>query len=221
LGLVRFGEPVKNLLCQGMVLKCGTAMSKSKGNIVDPDDMVRRYGADTTRLFTLFAAPPEKDLEWNEMGVEGCFRFLERVWRLLAPRAADLARAPLPADAAGAGEPRRSRLRRRGHRTIERGTVDIDRRLHLNTPVAALMELLNEVQDFAREIGDDDLPYLKEAGLTMALLMQPFAPHVSEEIWESLGGQGSAVRQAWPAASARWLKEDEVEIPVQIHGRLR
>jgi len=221
LGLLKFGEPVQNLLCQGMVLKGGTAMSKSKGNIVDPDDMVRRYGADTTRLFTLFAAPPEKDLEWNEMGVEGCFRFLERVWRLLAPRAADLARAPLPADGDGAGDPRRARLRRRVHRTIERVTVDIERRLHLNTPVAALMELLNEIQDFSREITKDDLPCLKEAGLTMALLLQPFAPHISEEFWESLGGRGTAVRQAWPSASERWLKEDEVEIPVQVNGRLR
>jgi len=221
LGLLKFGEPVENLLCQGMVLKGGTAMSKSKGNIVDPDDMVRRYGADTTRLFTLFAAPPEKDLEWNEMGVEGCFRFLERVWRLLAPRAADLARAPLPAESDGAGDPRRTRLRRRVHQTIQRVTVDIDRRLHLNTPVAALMELLNEAQDFVREITDGDLPFLKEAGLTMALLLQPFAPHISEEIWETLGGQGTAVRQEWPTAAARWLEADEVEIPVQVNGRLR
>ena len=221
LGLVRFDEPVRNLLCQGMVLKGGTAMSKSKGNIVDPDDMVRRYGADTTRLFTLFAAPPEKDLEWNEKGVEGCFRFLERLWRLLAPRAADLARAPLPGDAEGAEDPRRARLRRQVHRTIERVTVDIDRRLHLNTPVAALMELLNEIQDYCRDLTEADRPCLKEAGLTMALLLQPFAPHISEELWEALGGRGSVVRTAWPAASPRWLKEEEVEIPVQVNGRLR
>src|SRR5262249_20346463 len=158
LGLVRFDEPVRNLLCQGMVLKGGTAMSKSKGNVVDPDDMVRRYGADTTRLFTLFAAPPEKDLEWNEMGVEGCFRFLERVWRLLAPRSRELALAPLPAEADDADDPRRARLRRRVHQTIERVTVDIERRLHLNTPVAALMELLNELQDFAKDLTDGDRP---------------------------------------------------------------
>ena len=221
LGLVRFAEPVKNLLCQGMVLKGGTAMSKSKGNIVDPDDMVRRYGADTTRLFTLFAAPPEKDLEWNEQGVEGCFRFLERVWRLLAPRARELARAPWPGDEDGAGEPRRAALRRRVHRTIERVTVDIEKRLHLNTPVAALMELLNGLQDFCRDATDADLPYLKEAGLTMSLLLQPFAPHISEEVWEGLGGKGSALRQPWPVAARRWLEEDEVEIAVQVNGRLR
>jgi leucyl-tRNA synthetase len=221
LGLLKLDEPVKNLLCQGMVLKGGTAMSKSKGNIVDPDDMVRRYGADTTRLFTLFAAPPEKDLEWNEKGVEGCFRFLERVWRLLAPLSTALAKAPLPRETDGADDPRRARLRRRVHQTIERVTIDIEKRLHLNTPVASLMELLNEMQDFARETNDADLPYIKEAGLTMALLLQPFAPHISEEIWAGLGGEGSAVRQAWPVAMPRWLKLDEVEIPVQVNGRLR
>jgi leucyl-tRNA synthetase len=221
LGLTRLGEPVKNLLCQGMVLKGGTAMSKSKGNIVDPDEMVRRYGADTTRLFTLFAAPPEKDLEWNEQGVEGCFRFLERIWRLLEPRAAALSGAPLPGEPDGADDPRRAALRRRVHRTIERVTVDIDKRLHLNTPVAALMELLNDLQDFCRDATEPDLPYIKEAGLAMALLLQPFAPHISEELWEGLGGKGSAVRQAWPAPSPRWLAEDEVEIVVQVNGRVR
>ncbi|HKB07689.1 MAG TPA: leucine--tRNA ligase [Candidatus Polarisedimenticolia bacterium] len=221
LGLVSFDEPVKNLLCQGMVLKGGTAMSKSKGNVVEPDDMVSRYGADTTRLFTLFAAPPEKDLEWNEKGVEGCFRFLERVWRLLIPRASDLARVPPPGEEDGAGDARHARLRRRVHQTIDRVTGDIERRLHLNTPVAALMELLNETQDFCRDASDADRPYLKEAGLTLALLLQPFAPHISEELWTSLGGQGSAVRQAWPTASPRWLQEEQVEIPVQVNGRLR
>jgi len=221
LGLTRSGEPVKNLLCQGMVLKGGTAMSKSKGNIVDPDEMVRRYGADTTRLFTLFAAPPEKDLEWNEQGVEGCFRFLERIWRLLEPRASALAAAPLPGEADGADDPRRAALRRRIHRTIERVTIDIEKRLHLNTPVAALMELLNDLQDFCRDAAEADLPFIKEAGLAMALLLQPFAPHISEELWEGLGGKGSAARQAWPVPAPRWLAEDEVEIVVQVNGRVR
>src|SRR5262249_30429544 len=141
LGLLRIAEPVRQLLCQGMVLKGGTAMSKSKGNIVDPDDMVRRYGADTTRLFTLFAAPRERDREWSEQGVEGCFGFLERVVRLLGPQLPDLAAAPSPGEEDGTGDARRERLRRRVHQTIARVTVDIDRRLHLNTPVAALMEL--------------------------------------------------------------------------------
>ena len=221
LGLLKIDEPVAHLLCQGMVLKGGTAMSKSKGNVVDPDDMVRRYGADTTRLFTLFAAPPEKDLEWNEQGVEGCFRFVERLWRLLMPRAAECAEARLPEDGDGASDARRAALRRRVHQTIDRITVDIDRRLHLNTPIAALMELLNALQDFVRDEAEEDRPYVKEAGMVMALLLQPFAPHLSEELWESLGGKGSAVRQPWPAASARWLVEDEVEIAVQVNGRLR
>jgi leucyl-tRNA synthetase len=221
LGLLAIGEPVQNLLCQGMVLKGGTAMSKSKGNVVDPDEMVRRYGADTTRLFTLFAAPPEKDLEWNEQGVEGCFRFLEKVWRLLMPAADELARSPLPAPRDGAGDPRREALRRKVHQTIERVTTDIDRRLHLNTPVAAVMELLNEAQDFAREPAGGDAPYLKEVGRTMALLLQPFAPHVSEEIWSALGGEGSAAEQPWPRADPAWLREEEVEVVVQVNGRVR
>jgi leucyl-tRNA synthetase len=196
-------------------------MSKSKGNVVDPDDMIRRYGADTTRLFTLFAAPPEKDLEWNEQGVEGCFRFVEKVWRLLMPRAAALRAAALPGARDGLGEPRREALRRKIHQTIARVTVDIERRLHLNTPVSSLMELLNAAQDFARDPRPGDEPFLKECGRVMALLLQPFAPHVSEEIWEALGGDGSVLQQPWPEADADWLAEDLVEVVVQVNGRLR
>jgi leucyl-tRNA synthetase len=204
-----------------MVLKGGTAMSKSKGNIVDPDEMVRRYGADTTRLFTLFAAPPEKDLEWNEAGVEGCFRFLDRVWRLFAPRAAALAAEGDPAAADGIEDARRSALRRKVHQTIARITVDLDRRLHLNTPVAALMELTNAVQDFERAARPGDGPYLKEAGRAMALLLQPFAPHVSEELWSLLGGTAAASATPWPEPIPAWLQEDDVEIVVQVNGRVR
>jgi leucyl-tRNA synthetase len=221
LGLVRFGEPVTRLLCQGMVLKGGTAMSKSKGNIVDPDEMIQRYGADTTRLFTLFAAPPEKDLEWNEQGVEGCYRFLEKVWRLLMPRADALRAAAMPGPRDGAGDPRREALRRKVHQTIDKVTVDIDRRLHLNTPVSSLMELLNAAQDFLREERPGDAAFLKECGRVMALLLQPFAPHVSEEIWEALGGAGSVLEQPWPVADPAWLQEDLVEVIVQVNGRLR
>jgi len=221
LGLVRFDEPVARLMCQGMVLKNGVAMSKSRGNVVDPDELIERFGADTTRLFTLFAAPPEKDLEWNEQGVEGCFRFLEKVWRLLAPRSEALRAAALPAARDGAADPRRAALRRKVHQTIDRVTTDIDRRLHLNTPVSSLMELLNAVTDFVRDEREGDAPYLKEAGRTMALLLQPFAPHISEELWESLGGEASVVRQPWPAADPSWLHEDLVEVVVQVNGRLR
>ena len=221
IGLLEQGEPIRSLLCQGMVLKGGTAMSKSKGNTVDPDDMVRRYGADTTRLFTLFAAPPEKDLEWNEKGVEGCFRFLEKIWRLVMPRSSALAATALPGPRDGAEEPRLAALRRKVHQTIERVTVDIEKRLHLNTPVAAIMELLNATQEFERSATPEDGPYLKEACVTMAFLLQPFAPHISEAIWAAVGGQGSVAGQPWPAADARWLKEDQVEVVVQVNGRLR
>jgi leucyl-tRNA synthetase len=225
LGLVTLDEPVFRLLCQGMVLKGGTAMSKSKGNIVDPDDMVRRYGADTTRLFTLFAAPPEKDLEWNEQGVEGCYRFLEKVWRLLAPRAKALAGAAPPGAKDGADDPRRAALRRKVHQTIARVTDDIERRLHLNTPVSSLMELLNQMQEFVRDETPSgvraDTPLLAEAGRAMALLLQPLAPHISEELWARLGGEGLVLEQPWPVADPAWLLEDLVEIPVQVSGRLR
>ncbi len=221
LGLLRLDEPVRTLLCQGMVLKGGSAMSKSRGNTVDPDEMVRRFGADTTRLFTLFAAPPEKDLEWNEQGVEGCFRFLEKTWRLLAPRFTTLARAPFPAPGDGGDDPRRAALRRKIHQTIDKVTVDLEKRLHLNTPVSALMEMLNAMQDFVSEFREGDDPYLKEAARTLALLLQPLAPHMSEELWSRLGGEGSAGRQPWPEARPEWLREDEVEIVVQVNGRLR
>jgi len=221
IGLLERGEPIRNLLCQGMVLKGGTAMSKSKGNIVDPDDMVRRYGADTTRLFTLFAAPPEKDLEWNEKGVEGCFRFLEKIWRLVMPRASTLAAMALPAPRDGAEEPRLAALRRKVHQTIERVSVDVQKRLHLNTPVAAIMELLNATQEFERSATPKDGPYLKEACVTMALLLHPFAPHISEALWSALGGQGSVAEQPWPGADAGWLKEEQAEVVVQVNGRLR
>ena len=221
LGLTTAGEPVKNLVCQGMVLKGGTAMSKSKGNIVDPDEMIQRYGADTTRLFTLFAAPPVKDLEWDERGVDGCFRFLDKVWRLLIPRAEMLSAAPLPGAMDGRDDPRRAALRRKVHQTIRRITIDIDRRLHLNTPVAAVMELLNESQVFVRDFEDDDAPYLKEVGWTMALLLQPFAPHISEELWSALGGEGDAIDQRWPDPDEEWLREEIVEVVVQVNGRVR
>jgi len=221
LGLVRFDEPVVQMMCQGMVLKGGTAMSKSKGNIVDPDELIRRYGADTTRLFTLFAAPPEKDLEWDDQGVEGCFRFLERIWRLFAPRAVALAAAPDPGPKDGVDEPRRAGLRRKVHRTIQRVTHDLERRLHLNTPVSSLMELLNEATDVARQERKGDEPYLKEAGRTLALLLQPLAPHVSEALWEAMGGGASVLLETWPAADPFWLTEEEIELVVQVNGRLR
>ncbi|HEV8199380.1 MAG TPA: leucine--tRNA ligase [Candidatus Polarisedimenticolia bacterium] len=221
LGLVTFDEPVVQMMCQGMVLKGGTAMSKSKGNIVDPDELIRRYGADTTRLFTLFAAPPEKDLEWDDQGVEGCFRFLERVWRLFAPRASALAAARDPGPKDGADEPRRAGLRRKVHRTIQKVTHDLDRRLHLNTPVSSLMELLNETADVARQERAGDEPYLKEAGRTLALLLQPLAPHVSEALWEGMGGSTSVLKEPWPEADPFWLTEDEIDLVVQVNGRLR
>ena len=222
LGLVNVDEPVRELFTQGMVIKDGAKMSKSKGNVVDPDQMVARFGADTTRLFSLFAAPPEKDLEWNEAGVEGCFRFLGRVWRTF-----EKARLRLPAVGAAmpedAGVGAAQALRRKTHKTIRRVTDDLGPRMHLNTAVAAIMELINT----AAPIADDPaatpgaLWALREAFEVLARILSPFAPHFSEELWEATGHTELVTRAAWPEADPAVLEEDEVTIVVQVNGKLR
>ena len=221
LGLVALDEPVAALFTQGMVIKDGAKMSKSKGNVVDPDHMIDRFGADSTRLFSLFAAPPERDLEWSDAGIEGCFRFLGRLWR-----AFETARALLPAPGAPApsdadrGEARA--LRRKTHRTIRRVTDDLGPRMHLNTPVAAVMELLNAATPLIRhEAGAGEAWALREAFETMAKILAPFAPHVAEELWEGLGRDPFVATAPWPVADAAMLVEDEVLLVVQINGKVR
>jgi leucyl-tRNA synthetase len=221
LKLTRVGEPVDELFTQGMVIKDGAKMSKSKGNVVDPDEMVERFGADTTRLFSLFAAPPERDLEWSESGVEGCSRFLSRVWRTFLKAKDRLSghgtRPPETWDGDAL------RLRRKTHRTIRRVTDDLGPRMHLNTAVAAVMELINEASPLAdrQEAGAGVDWALREAFETIARLLAPFAPHFAEELWEAVGGSGFVVQASWPETDPALLVEDEVTIVVQVNGKLR
>jgi leucyl-tRNA synthetase len=203
-----------------MVLKDGTKMSKSKGNVVSPEDIIARYGADTARMFILFAAPPERDLEWSDQAVEGCFRFLNRVWRLVGPLMKELKEAPdKPAsDLRGANR----EMRRITHKTIKKVTEDISTRFNFNTAVSAIMEHVNALYQF-KEIpeSDRDPDVLSEAVDSLLLLLAPFAPHITEEIWEATGHEGSIHRQSWPAYDAAAVVEDELTIVVQINSRVR
>jgi leucyl-tRNA synthetase len=222
LGLTSLDEPVTSLFTQGMVIKDGAKMSKSRGNVVDPDHMVERYGADTTRLFSLFAAPPERDLEWSEAGVEGCFRFLSRLWRTFETARPTLPAAGTPPPvSAGAG--RALELRRKTHHTIRRVTDDLGPRMHLNTPVAAVMELLNLATLLAHTDAAEpgEAWALREAFETMARILCPFAPHMAEELWEAMGHPPFVSEAAWPVADPGWLATDEVVLVVQVNGKVR
>ncbi len=221
LGLVTFDEPVTRLFPQGMVHKDGEVMSKSLGNTVAPDDVIARYGADTLRLYILFAGPPELAMDWSESGIEGPHRFLHRVWRLADRHAESFAREPR-APLAIELPPAAKELRRKLHQTIERVTRDIEERIQLNTAVAALMELVNEIYrveaDVAAGAGRE---VLREALETLVLLLNPFTPHVCEELWARLGHAESLVRVAWPAFDAVAAREDAVELAVQVNGKVR
>ena len=222
LGLVTIDEPVTSLFTQGMVVKDGAKMSKSKGNVVDPDHMVERYGADTTRLFSLFAAPPERDLEWSEAGVEGCFRFLSRLFRAfeVARPAFPGAGTPPPASAGVGGA---LALRRKTHHTIRRVTDDLGPRMHLNTPVAAVMELLNLATPIVQSASmrEGEAWAVREAFEVIARVISPFAPHVAEELWEDLGFAPFVANAAWPSADPALLAVDEVPLVVQVNGKVR
>jgi leucyl-tRNA synthetase len=221
LGLVALDEPVTRLFPQGMVHRDGEVMSKSKGNTIAPDEVIGRYGADTLRLYILFAAPPELAMEWSESGIEGPHRFLLRVWRLVDRHAAAL--RPEPGLEAPAGLPPGAReLRRKVHQTIARVTRDIDERIQLNTAVAALMELVNEIYKREDEVKEGPgRGVLREALETVLLLLNPFTPHVCEEMWARLGHREPLVRASWPAFDAEAAKEDEIELAVQVNGRVR
>ncbi len=220
LGLIFNDEPARRLFTQGMVIKDGHKMSKSKGNVVSPDDMVARYGADAARAYSLFAAPPDRDLDWQEDGVAGVSRFLARVWRLTA-KYAPLARA-------GRGQQAEAptglslKLLRKLHQTIAKITLDFEGRWHFNTCVAAIMELVNEIQasDAQLAAGEVPPPVVLELMRSLVLLLAPFAPHLVAELWEELGEQGSMLRAPWPKSDPELTKEDELEVPVQINGKL-
>lgn len=212
MGLVSVDEPFPELLTQGMVLKEGAKMSKSKGNIVSPVDILARYGADTARLFILFAAPPERDLEWEDRAVEGCYRFLGRVWRLFETYDP------------GAQGPRANKeddLRHLVHTTIDRVTKDIDQRYHFNTAISAVMELVNGLYAARDDQDQGPSPAYKEGMTTLVLLLAPFTPHIAEELWNLLGQEGSVHEAGWPEADPEALKVARVEMVVQVNGKIR
>lgn len=220
LKLISNQEPFTNLLTQGMVLKDGTKMSKSKGNVVSPEDIIARYGADTARLFILFAAPPERDLEWSDQAVEGCFRFLNRVWRLVAPLEDILRNAKVKPAANPVGVNRE--MRRVTHSTIKKVTEDIGNRFNFNTAVSAIMELVNALYQYKEVLETDrDPAVLQEAVDALLLLLAPFAPHITEEVWEATGHAGSIHQQPWPVYNPEAIVEAEITIVVQINGRVR
>jgi leucyl-tRNA synthetase len=223
LGMVKVDEPFTALLSQGMVIKDGAKMSKSKGNVVDPDDLIHTFGADTARLFSLFAAPPEKDLDWNEHGVEGASRFLNRVWRLVLAERDAVAAAPRRATATT--DDGRA-FRRTIHETIRRVTDDIEHDFHFNTAISAVMELVNATYAFESASGDrmpgtERAALLREAIETVLLLLAPIAPHVTEELWSALGHGDSIFEQAWPVADPAALVRKEVTLVVQVDGKVR
>ncbi len=223
MGWLPVDEPFVKLLTQGMVIKDGAKMSKSKGNVVDPDEMIRRYGADTTRLFSLFAAPPERDLDWSEQGVEGASRFLHRIWRW-AEEWADLLKSQEPYEGSPPGKEPMRTLFRKTHETIERVTRDIEERQHLNTAVSAIMELVNTLYQVDREQAmqqDEGGAVLRKALETVLVLLSPFAPHIADELWSRLGGAEPLLQVPWPACREDALQQDTVTLVVQVNGKVR
>jgi leucyl-tRNA synthetase len=230
MGLIRNDEPAERLFTQGMIIKGGAKMSKSLGNVVSPDDMVERYGADSTRMYTLFATSPDRELDWQDEGVEGIERFLSRVYRFAARNA----RPNDPAWGARVPEnlpPSARALQRKLHQTIKRVSDDFQGRWHFNTSIAAIMELVNELYALETRVesvaaGDSParavpVPLLADIQRTLALLLAPFAPYLAHELWEMLGEKGSLLRTSWPKHDPLLAKEEEIELPVQVNGKLR
>jgi leucyl-tRNA synthetase len=221
IGLITNDEPVEHLFTQGMVIKDGRKMSKNLGNVVSPDEMVARYGADAARLYSLFAAPPDRDLDWQDSGIEGIQRFLGRVYRFVVRHAAQ------PSDrynhAQGGLSPEARAIQRKLHQTIKRVSDDFKGRWHFNTCIAAIMELVNVLYDSESAITQDKVPaaFLREVQRDLVLLLAPFAPYLASELWEMLGETSSLLKAPWPKYDSALAKEEEIEIPVQINGKLR
>ena len=237
LGLVQHDEPFTRLLTQGMVLRNGAVMSKSKGNVVDPDEMTATRGADALRLYEMFVAPPEKEIEWTDAGLDGSARFLGRVWRLVTPFAPICAAGGAPAvEGLEPGDAERA-LRRKTHDTIRRVSEDLDPRVHLNTAVSALMELVNDLYAFcerarigpfaadaeapAAGAGPEALAVVREALEALVLMLAPFTPHLAEELWEALGHGEGVEAAGWPAFDPDVARVETVVLPVQVNGKVR
>jgi leucyl-tRNA synthetase len=239
LGMTTLDEPFTRLLTQGMVLNAGQVMSKSKGNTVDPDDMIEKFGADALRLYVMFVAPPEKEIEWTDAGLEGSFRFLARVWRLVDRVADSVGGDGIPAPAGLELNEAERGLRRKTHETIRRVTQDLDPRVHLNTAVSALMELVNEAYTFCARsdcgllsrdsesapVGTVERPatiaVVKEAVEALIRMLSPFTPHMAEELWERLGHADGIVASGWPSFDEAVARAQAVVIPVQVNGKVR
>ncbi|MEE8360306.1 MAG: leucine--tRNA ligase [Candidatus Omnitrophota bacterium] len=211
LGLIGFDEPFKNLFTQGMIIKDGAKMSKSKGNVVSPDNLIKEYGADTVRLYTLFIGPPKKDAEWSDRGVEGAYRFLGRVWRLTekVTSAKKIEKSKGNAD-----------LKRKTHQTIKKVTEDIEREFHFNTAISAVMELVNEI--YSALSSDEKIDEIvKEAVRTVVILLSPLVPHISEELWQKMGNKSTIFKSNWPDYDKELIKTAKITMPIQINGKLR
>src|SRR5580700_1428644 len=234
MGLVKNAEPIERLFTQGMIIKGGAKMSKSLGNIVSPDEMIARYGADSTRMYTLFATSPDRELDWQDEGVEGVQRFLGRVYRFIArnnPAETQLA-ASLPAQRetlqATPLQPEARKIQRKLHQTIKRVSDDFQGRWHFNTSIAAIMELVNDLYVAEERVARAPSPaevvpisLWSSVQRDLALLLAPFAPHLAHELWEMLGEKGNLLRAPWPKYDPALAKEDEIAIPVQVNGKLR
>ncbi len=221
LGLVKHNEPAARLFTQGMVQKGGVAMSKSKGNLVGAEEMAQKYGADTGRLYTLFAAPPEKDLEWSEESIEGSWRFLNRVYRLIERHAEAARGVKKGSTRTEADSAKEKTLLRKLHQTLRRVTSDFETRWHFNSAIALIMELTNEIY-LQEPLEKGVRPEVRKEVLELlTLMLAPMTPHLAEELWEMLGHTGGLWTAAWPAFDEALTREDQVEIPVQVNGRLR
>ena len=218
MGLVKNDEPVERLFTQGMVIKDGAKMSKSLGNTVSPDEMVARYGADAVRMYTLFAAPPDRDLDWQDTGIEGIQRFLSRVYRFFV-------RNPAGGDSAADGplQPEARAIQRKLHQTIKRVSDDFQGRWHFNTSISAIMELVNELYGAEDAIANGRVPasLVNEVQRSIALLLAPMAPYLAHELWEMTGETSNLLKAPWPKYDPALAAADEIEIPVQVNGKLR
>jgi len=215
IGMVKYDEPFRSLLTQGMVLKEGAKMSKSKGNVVSPDEIIEKYGADTGRLFILFAAPPERDLDWTDTGVEGSYRFLHRVWRLVDGHAGLFEGAVAAPDTS---EEAAKDLYRMTHYAIKKVSEDIGERYAFNTAISTIMELVNKLYTYPETADRGTLVYALK---TLIILLAPIVPHIAEELWQLIGNKDSVHEQAWPTYDPQALVLDEVEIAIQINGKVR
>lgn len=216
MGMADFNEPFKNLLTQGMVLMDGSKMSKSKGNTVSPMDIIDEYGADTARLFVLFAAPPERDLDWSEQGVDGCFRFLNRVYRLV-DELADVVKKDVEFGELNSQD---KDMRYTIHSTLKKVTADLSEKFGFNTAISALMELINDMYKY-KELDNINEAVIKEGVQTIVTIIAPFAPHLGEELWTMIGKEGSVFDIDWPKYDEKALVKDEIEVVVQVNGKVR